>query len=57
LEQVCRTLAERGVEFEPLRYDELTGRRFVFFRDPDDLPIELYEESLIDQLATQPQEV
>jgi len=28
---------------EPIRVDEYTGRRFTFFADPDELPIELYE--------------
>jgi glyoxylase I family protein len=37
-------LIERGVKVELIRVDELTGRRFVFFADPDGLPIELYEE-------------
>ncbi|MCY0964568.1 SMU1112c/YaeR family gloxylase I-like metalloprotein [Parathalassolituus penaei] len=32
-----------GVECEPIRVDELTGRRFTFFADPDNLPLELYE--------------
>jgi len=32
-----------GVETEDIRVDELTGNRFVFFGDPDDLPIELVE--------------
>lgn len=36
-------LAEYGVEVEPVRTDELTGRRFTFFPDPDGLPLELYE--------------
>jgi glyoxylase I family protein len=26
-----------------LRVDEYTGQRFVFFADPDGLPLELYE--------------
>lgn len=29
---------------EPIRTDEYTGKRFVFFNDPDGLPIELYEK-------------
>lgn len=33
-----------GVATEPVRLDELTGKRFVFFQDPDRLPIELYEQ-------------
>jgi glyoxylase I family protein len=36
-------LARRGVDCEPVRVDEYTGRRFTFFADPDGLPIELYE--------------
>ncbi|HEX7815098.1 VOC family protein [Dyella sp.] len=38
-----RELSGRGVTCEPIRVDEYTGRRFTFFADPDDLPIELYE--------------
>ncbi|MBL8990975.1 MAG: VOC family protein [Phycisphaerae bacterium] len=37
-------LASFGVAAEPVRTDEHTGRRFTFIRDPDDLPIELYEQ-------------
>ncbi len=43
---VARAKAEleaRGVAVEPIRVDEHTGRRFTFFADPDDLPLELYE--------------
>lgn len=36
-------LAALGVATEPIRVDEFTGRRFTFIRDPDGLPIELYE--------------
>lgn len=31
------------VSVEPIRIDPYTGKRFFFFNDPDDLPIELYE--------------
>lgn len=41
-EEVAR-LAGHGVELEPIRVDEFTGRRFTFFADPDGLPLELYE--------------
>ena len=37
-------LERHGVAAEPVRLDELTGRRFTFFADPDDLPLELYEQ-------------
>jgi glyoxylase I family protein len=36
-------LETRGVKVEAIRVDEYTGRRFTFFADPDDLPLELYE--------------
>jgi len=36
-------LNQHGVVTEPIRIDEHTGRRFTFFADPDDLPLELYE--------------
>ncbi|WP_163936111.1 VOC family protein [Paraferrimonas sp. SM1919] len=36
-------LKSKGIEVEPIRLDELTGKRFTFFADPDDLPLELYE--------------
>jgi len=37
-------LDAHGVGYEPIRVDELTGRRFTFFTDPDGLPLEFYEE-------------
>lgn len=37
-------LNEKGVDTEPIRIDQFTGKRFTFFTDPDDLPIELYEK-------------
>ena len=40
-------LKGQGIEVEPLRVDEFTGRRFTFFADPDGLPIELYEAARI----------
>ncbi|MBC6700120.1 SMU1112c/YaeR family gloxylase I-like metalloprotein [Hymenobacter puniceus] len=36
-------LAQNAVHCEPIRVDELTGRRFTFFADPDGLPMEFYE--------------
>lgn len=34
----------KGVQTEPIRIDEYTGKRFTFFADPDDLPLEFYEK-------------
>lgn len=36
-------LENKGIDVEPIRIDELTGKRFTFFADPDGLPIEIYE--------------
>ena len=36
-------LEKEGVRVEDIRLDELTGKKFTFFADPDDLPLELYE--------------
>lgn len=41
-----RELENKGVAVEDLRVDEYTGRRFVFFADPDGLPLELYEAAV-----------
>ena len=38
-----RKLEAAGIAVEDIRVDEFTGRRFVFFADPDGLPMELYE--------------
>ena len=43
LEASVASLDMAGVALEPIRFDELTGKRFVFFSDPDGLPLELYE--------------
>lgn len=43
LEQAVDYLQKFAILCEPVRLDELTGKRFTFFRDPDNLPLELYE--------------
>ncbi|RYG02448.1 MAG: VOC family protein [Chitinophagaceae bacterium] len=37
-------LAQNNITAEPIRIDEITGKRFTFFSDPDNLPLELYEK-------------
>ncbi len=44
LDAAVAHLASHGVACEPVRVDEYTGRRFTFFADPDELPLELYEQ-------------
>lgn len=43
LDAAVATLNGEGVPTEAIRVDEYTGKRYTFFADPDDLPLELYE--------------
>lgn len=43
IEEAVMWLNERGIETEPVRVDPYTEKRMTFFRDPDDLPIEIHE--------------
>jgi glyoxylase I family protein len=43
LDKAVAHITSFGVEVEPIRVDEFTGKRFTFFADPDGLPLELYE--------------
>lgn len=42
--QTMNELEAMGVAPEVVRTDEYTGKRFLFFEDPDGLPIEVYEK-------------
>ncbi len=44
IDKVIEKLSLHHILAEPIRIDEHTGKRFTFINDPDDLPIELYEE-------------
>lgn len=41
--QLVADLMAQGIAVESIRIDELTGKRFAFFQDPDGLPLEAYE--------------
>lgn len=43
IEASVKELEANNIVVEPIRIDELTGKKFTFFNDPDELPIELYE--------------
>ena len=43
IEAAVKWLNDKGIVTEPVRYDEFTGKRMTFFRDPDELPLELHE--------------
>ncbi|MCC5896258.1 MAG: VOC family protein [Alkalibacterium sp.] len=44
VDEVKRDLEMKGVEVEEIRVDPYTEKRFTFFKDPDGLPLELYEK-------------
>ena len=41
--QTVKELATVGIECEPIRVDDYTGKKMTFFHDPDGLPLELHE--------------
>ncbi len=43
IENAIEMLSKHNIKTEPIRIDEFTQKRFTFFEDPDQLPIELYE--------------
>ena len=43
IEDVIKELEEKGIEVEPVRCDDFTGKKMTFFHDPDGLPLELHE--------------
>jgi glyoxylase I family protein len=42
--KTVEALAQKGITAEQIRIDEATGRQFTFIADPDDLPIEFYQQ-------------
>jgi glyoxylase I family protein len=44
IEEAILYLSKHNIITEPIRIDEYTNKRFTFFRDPDNLPIEIYEQ-------------
>lgn len=43
IDESVAQLKSQGVAVEDIRLDQITGKRFTFFKDPDGLPLELYE--------------
>ncbi len=43
IEAAVAYLKSQQVAVEEIRIDDITERRFTFFRDPDNLPLEIYE--------------
>jgi len=43
IEDVVKDLNSKGIETEQIRIDEYTNKKMTFFKDPDNLPIEIHE--------------
>jgi glyoxylase I family protein len=43
IEESVNYLTSQNIEVENIRVDEITGKKFTFFKDPDNLPLEIYE--------------
>ena len=43
LDETVSYLQSNGIKVEPIRIDNITGKRFTFFQDPDELPLEIYQ--------------
>ena len=43
MEETVKELNALGIETEPIRIDEVTGKKMTFFQDPDGLPLEIHE--------------
>lgn len=43
VEKEASELDRMGIQHEDIRTDPYTGKKFLFFSDPDSLPLELYE--------------
>ena len=44
IEKVVEYLNSKNIITEPIRIDDITGKKFTFFKDPDSLPLEIYEK-------------
>ena len=43
IEKTVEELNRMGIDTESIRRDEFSGGKFTFFKDPDELPLELHE--------------
>ena len=43
VDTTVKELNAKGIETEPIQYDDLTGKKLTFFMDPDGLPLEIHE--------------
>ena len=43
MDLACKHLQSFAIDVEPVRIDPYTGTKYTFFKDPDNLPLELCE--------------
>ena len=43
IEHSVAKLKQHKIAVEPIRIDEFTGKKYTFFKDPDDVPLDRYE--------------
>ena len=43
IEQAAQELQAKNIPTQAIRIDEITGKKFFFFADPDGLPLEIYQ--------------
>lgn len=44
IENSVKYLNEKNIVTEPIKIDIVTGKKYTFFRDPDNLPLEICEK-------------
>ena len=44
IEETFEYFQSQNIKTESVRIDEFTGKKFFFFEDPDNLPLEFYEK-------------
>ncbi|HLO88442.1 MAG TPA: VOC family protein [Nostocaceae cyanobacterium] len=44
IEECVNYLKSQNIEVEKIRIDAITGKKFTFFKDPDNLPLEIYQQ-------------
>lgn len=44
IENSMKYLNEKNIVTEPIKIDIVTGKKYTFFRDPDNLPLEICEK-------------
>ncbi len=44
IEEIVAHCHSHHISVEPVRIDEITGKKFTFISDPDELPIEFYQQ-------------